>query len=172
MKKYKDIWKAEHNLLLSNNIEIFDSLMSLSVLRSVINFYDENKNLFRKDDPKDLYHITGNITSKIDSSFSSSFAKEYRIVLHNLELTRSKWPFFDYYKICRLFHDKYYDLSQCIKDSKYKMRTTRFDLTPDKFLENPVGNYGAYISLNLYDGILKSVWETKDMVDKFNEITN
>lgn len=116
VEKYKDIWKAEYNLLCSNNIEIYDSLMSLSVLRSIINFYDENKGLIRKDDLKDIYKITGNIASKIDCSFISSLSKEYRIVLRNLELTGSRWPFFDYYKTCRLFHDKYYDLSQCIKD--------------------------------------------------------
>ncbi len=165
--KYINLWKCEDVILSSNNISIDNILIFESTIKLLIEFYDSNQNTIKKHDMIKLLSLSENIESKLAQTFHRALSKEYEIACHNLSQLKYNWPFLDYNKTSRLYHDMFVNIASKVDNignaSSVSHNTGNFKL------QNPVGNSCYQKVFNALNGIEDNFIELKTLLAKFNK---
>ncbi|KNY26507.1 DUF1617 family protein [Pseudobacteroides cellulosolvens] len=165
--KYLNLWKCEDVFISSNNISIDNILIFESSIKLLIEFYNSNQNTLKKHDLTKLLSLSENIQNKMTQGFQRALSKEYEIASHNLSQLKYNWPFLDYNKTSKLYHDMFVNIAN--KADNIGDSNAVFPNTNDIKLKNPVGNSCYQKVFNAFNGIEDNFIEVKALLEKFNK---
>jgi len=185
--RYLRLWKISSNLLTGKS-ETLQYNVAFSLIDSLSKFLLRYPRATAPVNGKELLDVTLKVDSELDSSCENIFVYEY-VFLENLfkalkgvntfDFTgplyaealnyMNYWPFFDYYKTLRMFHDAFSNLAGFCKKPYYSIENSlndyvtraqaEFDNMPR--LVNPVGNIITAIALPYLEKFIINKERTK-----------
>lgn len=167
LAKYKNLWKSQDILLSSNNISMDNILIFESIAKLLIDFYSTNLNVFKKLDMAGIMSLSQSIESKLGQSIQLALSKEYEIAAHNLSKVRYKWPFLDYNKTTKLYHDMFVSIMENINTMN---SSNNIPISIDSLnFKNPVGSSYYQKGLKAFDKVDDNLIQVKKLLSKFNK---
>ncbi len=197
-QKYNKLWKVALSLNTENQIMI-QYLVNIACINILINFYF-NSDLKIENTHTEISKITNYIYNSIDNRAKIFLAYEYQnsknflqsidaktfdelneMIGNNMKLKyfNKGWPFYDYYKTLRIFHDNfyksellfhkpYYKLGEDLKEySSFIKAATEFS-----YFKNPVGKTILIMGIGNISGSVLGKEICKSKLNLFIHILN